>query len=186
MAITKISTSFINGAGTWTPVKNALLKINEAIDVINGITAGTSDGTFDTINVTGLVDSAATITTASIGVLEVEDFTVDAVEAGSFTMNKTGVVQTGTITSTVIANRQSFSVTTVSSTLATNTSATFTVTNSTVSATSIIVLSASTAGAGIPVASVASVGSGTFNIKLYNAGSASFDNTIVITAWVVV
>jgi hypothetical protein len=192
MPIKRIPQNYIDNDGCHTPIKTALEKANELVDAVNDITDGEGTETFENITVT----DTATIDTAEIATAEVEALDVNSATiaegeitslnstdiniSGTLVITKTAVTQLSTISTTVVANTQSGVITTVSSTLASNASATFTVTNSKVSASSMIQLTASTAGAGIPVASVNTIGSGTFNIRLYNAGSAALDNTVRI------
>jgi hypothetical protein len=96
------------------------------------------------------------------------------------------VTQTGTITTGVTINANAGVITTVSSTLATGTSAAFTVTNSAVEAGSVIVVSvqgyAGTYSAnGIPIANVQNVVAGAFNIVLSNVhASTALNNPVQI------
>lgn len=183
MAINKISTSFINGIGTWTPVKKALQKINELIDTVNGITDGEGTETFENIEVTDTATIATITGENATFSAEVETNSLTAVDfivSGNFGTSKTAVTQLTSITTTVVANTASGVITTVASTLAADAAATFTVTNDNVTATSVISLTASTQGTGTPVATINSRGSGTFNIKLYNVGSAALNNTVTI------
>lgn len=193
MAIDKIPNTYVNNNAAWIPLRTVAIKVNEVIDEVNDIIDGEGTETFENITVTDTATIENLGVNDTIGVETIDATTIETVtltaldfETGSFTMNKTSVVQTGSITTTVVANRQAFKITTVSSTLAADASATFTCTNSTVTANSVIVLSAYTSGAGQPIASVVSQGAGTFDIKVYNAGGVALDNTIVISAWVVV
>jgi len=83
------------------------------------------------------------------------------------------VTQITTITTGVTVNGMSGQITTVASTLAAQAAVEFVVTNTSVSATDVIAVSTTYAGAGSPVVSVAQVGSGTFSIVIFNATTAT-------------
>ncbi len=188
MSIEKIPSDYLANNAAWTPINTVGKKVNDVIDELNSITDGDSDGTFENISVT---DTSTLDTVVITGEILGPDDTYSVaiggliIEDGHLQVNKTAAVQDTSITTGVIVNnRSAFSITTVSSTLATNTSATFTVTSNLVTANSIIMISAATAGTGIPVATVLSKTAGSFDVKLYNSGTAAFNNTIRIDFWV--
>lgn len=139
-----------------------------------------------TVNTTSIVpvdgDLALTIDTIN-EFTSGDGVTVDGVvmKDGGVVVAKANVTQATSITTTVVANGPSGTITTVSSTIAADASETFTVTNSFATTTSNIQLTARTAGAGIPVPTIGTKSNGSFTIKLYNAHSSSaFNNTILI------
>ena len=106
---------------------------------------------------------------------------VDTLTANEVILNKGTVTQKISITNGVTINKAAGTITTVSSTIAHDAAASFTVTNSYAKSDSVIVVSAKTAGAGIPVATVDIKTNGSFGITLINAASsAAFNDTISI------
>lgn len=111
------------------------------------------------------------------------DTRIDALEA---IVDDGAVTQATSITTGVTLNKQSGVITTVSSTLAAQGSATFTVTNSTVTASSVVLVSANYGGAGIAVASVnAAPGSGSFVVRIDNAHGTNALNGVIRIHFVV-
>ena len=91
------------------------------------------------------------------------------------------VTQLTAITTAVTVNANNGIITTVSSTLGAGSNAAFTVNNSKVLATSRILLTAEHPGAGIPILITETIVNGSFNIRIYNLGSAAFNNVINIS-----
>ena len=90
------------------------------------------------------------------------------------------VTQITTISTGVTLNTSNGVITTVSSTLAADASASITVTNSKVLSTSNIHLTCVNAGGGVALATVTSMTAGSFVVKLTNVGTAAFDSVIKI------
>lgn len=129
-------------------------KIKQIIDAINAFA-------------TSIATTTATIVNATI--------------SGILSITKGTVTQASTISTAVVLNKQSGTITTVSSTLAHDTAATFTLTNSYITASSVIVVSGYTSGTGVLVASVVSRTAGSAVIQVMNAGTtAAFNNTLVV------
>lgn len=106
-------------------------------------------------------------------------------------VTKANVTQGTSITTGVTANGSAGIITTVSSTLAAETTAEFTVTNSSVSASSVVLVSVAdysgTYGTnGIPVVSVDTIGAGSFKVDLTNTHGTNALNGIVKIAYLVV
>ena len=93
-------------------------------------------------------------------------------------VSKDVVTQITSKTTGVALNVNAGVVTTVALTDAADTSFQFTVTNSLVSATSNIQLSVVNSGAGVAVATVTSIGSGSFVVRVNNAGVAAFNSVL--------
>ena len=91
------------------------------------------------------------------------------------------VTQITAISTAVTVNANNGIITTVSSTLGAGSNAAFTVNNSKVLATSRILLTAEHPGAGIPVLITETLTNGSFDIRIYNLGSAAFNNVINIS-----
>lgn len=99
--------------------------------------------------------------------------------------DKGTVTQITTISTGVTLSVLNGVITTVSSTLAADASASITVTNTKVTTASNIQLTCVSAGAGTPYASLVSVGSGSFVVKLTNIGTVALDSVIKIEFLVV-
>ena len=91
------------------------------------------------------------------------------------------VTQITAISTAVTVNANNGIITTVSSTLGAGSNAAFTVNNSKVLATSRILLTAEHPGAGLPILITETIVNGSFNIRIYNLGSAAFNNVINIS-----
>lgn len=91
------------------------------------------------------------------------------------------VTQITAISTAVTVNANNGIITTVSSTLAGGSNAAFTVNNSKVLATSRILLTAEHPGAGIPILITETITNGSFAIRIYNLGSAAFNNVVKIS-----
>lgn len=89
------------------------------------------------------------------------------------------VTQSSSITSGVTVNAEAGVITTVSSTLASNASAVFVVTNSKVLAGSKVLVSVQYAGNGIAYATISAVADGSFSVKLYNVHASAALNAAV-------
>jgi hypothetical protein len=90
------------------------------------------------------------------------------------------VTQLTAITTAVTVNANNGIITTVSSTLGAGSNAAFTVNNSKVLATSRILLTAEHPGAGLPILITETIVNGSFAIRIYNRGSAAFNNVVKI------
>jgi hypothetical protein len=90
------------------------------------------------------------------------------------------VTQSSSITSGVTVNAEAGVITTVSSTLAADASASFVVTNSKVLATSKVLVSVQYAGNGIAYSTISAIADGSFTVKLYNAHSSAALNAVVL------
>lgn len=130
-------------------------KIKEIIDDVNSITDGTY--TFDDLTVTNLTTDKPVIT-------------------------KGNVTQLTAITTGVTTNASAGVITTVSSTLAAGSNATFVVTNSKVTSSSVIMLTVDdSATAGLAKVNVQTVTNGAFSINITNIhGTNAFNNVIKI------
>lgn len=95
-------------------------------------------------------------------------------------VSKEAVTQITSKTTGVTSNVHAGVITTVALTDAADTSFQFTVTNSLVSATSNIQLSVVNSGTGVAVATVTSIGSGSFVIRVNNAGVAAFNSVVKV------
>jgi len=97
-------------------------------------------------------------------------------------VQKANVTQATSITTGVTANGSSGVITTVSSTLAADASATFTLTNSKITAASVILLQVAYGGtaAGNPIVVLDNLAAGSVDIILTNAGTAALDATVDI------
>jgi hypothetical protein len=91
------------------------------------------------------------------------------------------VTQITAISTAVTVNANNGIITTVSSTLGAGSNAAFTVNNSKVLATSRILLTAEHPGAGIPILITETITNGSFAIRIYNLGSAAFNNVVKIS-----
>lgn len=163
MSIQKLTGYFLglNLNGIPKPIK---VKINEIIDTVNGITDGGSS--FDTI----------TELTSDSGV------TVDGllIKDGGIVPTKGAVTQITNITTGVTMNTKAGIITTVSSTLAADTSATFTLTSSAIVAGGLVFATINTyAGTGNPVIEKVTPsalgGSATITIRNVSASAALND-----------
>jgi hypothetical protein len=123
--------------------------------------------------------SAGNITADVVGDLT-GDVTGDLV--GSVVLTKGTVTQLVGITTGVTVNAPAGVITTVSSTLAAGSNATFIVTNSFVTATSVVQLTVDdSATAGLAKLNVQTVGAGVFSVNVTNIHSANaFNNTLDI------
>ena len=90
------------------------------------------------------------------------------------------VTQITAISTAVTVNANNGIITTVSSTLGAGSNAAFTVNNSKVLATSRILLTADHPGAGVPILITETIVNGSFAIRIYNVGSAAFNNVVKI------
>lgn len=110
---------------------------------------------------------------------------------GGITIPSGNVSQATSITTAVTDNKVSGIITTVSSTLAANATATFTVNNSLVTASSrvyasVVSYSGTYATNGLPCVNVGSIASGSFAIQLFNAhGTNALSGTVSISFLVV-
>lgn len=146
-------------------------QFNELVDVVNDITDGTSE--FNTISEA----------TSGSGV------TVDGtlLKDGGVVLTKGTVTQLTAITTGVTVNAPAGVITTVSSTLAAGSNATFIVTNSFVTATSVIQLTVNdSATAGLAKLNVQTVGAGVFSINVTNIHSANAFNNVLKIHFLVV
>ena len=91
------------------------------------------------------------------------------------------VTQLTAITTAVTVNAQNGIITTVSSTLAGNSNAIFTVNNDTVLPTSRILLTVEHPGAGIPVLITEALANGSFDIRICNVSANAFNNVLKIS-----
>ena len=91
------------------------------------------------------------------------------------------VTQLTAITTAVTVNANNGIITTVSSTLAGNSNAAFTVNNDKVLSTSRILLTVEHPGAGIPVLITETITNGSFDIRIYNVSSNAFTNVLKIS-----
>jgi hypothetical protein len=91
------------------------------------------------------------------------------------------VTQLTAITTAVTVNANNGIITTVSSTLAGNSNAAFTVNNDKVLSTSRILLTVEHPGAGIPVLITETITNGSFDIRIYNVSSNAFTNVLNIS-----
>ena len=89
------------------------------------------------------------------------------------------VTQATSITNGVTVNAESGVITTVSSTLASNASASFVVTNSKVLASSQVLVSVNYAGNGIAYATTSAIADGSFTVKLYNVHASAALNAAI-------
>lgn len=115
--------------------------------------------------------------------------TIDSVllKDGSVVLPKGTVTQLTAITTGVEVNASAGVITTVSSTLAAGSNATFIVTNSHVTATSVILLTPDdSATAGLAKLNVQTVGAGVFSINITNVHSANAFNNVVKIHFLVV
>jgi hypothetical protein len=110
---------------------------------------------------------------------------VDTITASRVIMSKDSVTQITSITTGVTLNKNSGFVSTVSSTLAADVSATFTVTNSFVKAGSIVQCNIVnyTGTTGLPSVRVNAIADGTFDIILSNNHSSAVLNGVVKVAF---
>jgi len=143
------------GADVQSFPKTQQDKIVEIIDAVNAITDGTYS--FDALTVTALTTDKATIT-------------------------KGNVTQQTAITTAVTSNAAAGVITTVSSTLAAGSNATFVVNNSKVTSTSVIMLTVDdSATAGLAKVNVQTVTNGAFSVNITNIhGANAFNNVIKI------
>ena len=91
------------------------------------------------------------------------------------------VTQLTAISTAVTVNAHNGIITTVSSTLAGNSNAAFTVNNDKVLSTSRILLTVEHPGAGIPVLITETITNGSFDIRIYNVSSNAFTNVLKIS-----
>ena len=91
------------------------------------------------------------------------------------------VTQLTAISTAVTVNAHNGIITTVSSTLAGNSNASFTVNNSKVTTLSKILLTVNHPGAGIPVLITESLLNGSFAIRIYNVSATAFTSTLKIS-----
>ena len=91
------------------------------------------------------------------------------------------VTQLTAISTAVTVNANNGIITTVSSSLAGNSNAAFTVNNSKVLTTSRILLTVEHPGAGIPVLITETYTNGSFDIRIYNVSATAFNNILKIS-----
>ncbi len=91
------------------------------------------------------------------------------------------VTQLTAISTAVTVNVNNGIITTVSSSLAGNSNAAFTVNNSKVLTTSRILLTVEHPGAGIPVLITETYTNGSFDIRIYNVSATAFNNILKIS-----
>lgn len=177
MAITNPKNSFLGAPDVKTFPKKQYDKIVEIIDVVNGLTDGTGDGSFDDVTVADdLVvngDSAVTgVSTLTGGII-----------AGKGNVTQINAITTGVATGAKPAGV----ITTVSSTLAAGVNATFIVTNALVTAASVIQLTPDdSASAGLAHLNVQTVGAGVFSINITNIHSANAFNNVIKIHYLIV
>lgn len=122
---------------------------------------------------------------------EASAYLAAAIAAGdgvsSIVSDKGTVTQATSITTGVTLNARNGIITTVSSTLAADTEATFTVTNSAVVAGSNVILGVTypAASAGTPVANVGAISNGSFTVVLTNVNPSNALNAVVKIGFVV-
>jgi hypothetical protein len=201
MAINKISTSFINGIGAWTPIKTALLKINELID--NANSGGGNTEIFENITVTdtATIQNIAAVAVASDDVLTdtcsitnsltvstINEFVNDSgvtivglkIKEGGLEAVLSTVTQDTSITTSVATSGHFGIITTVSSTLAAGAYTQFTMNNSLIGTDSYVrVTIAEYAGQGIPVVSVQTLLSKQSIIKIGNTHPTEALNNVL-------
>lgn len=151
--------SVVTVGGTQTLTNKTLTSPTMTAPVL-GVATGTS------LAVTGLITSSSP--SAGIGY---------ATGAG------VAATQSSSITTTVVGNGASGTITTVSSTLATGVDASFTFTNSSIAANDVVVVSTKSYGGtadGIPVAAVQATASGSCIINIMNNGAVTLDAPIVL------
>ena len=98
--------------------------------------------------------------------------------------DKTTVTQQTSITTGVTASALNSVITTVSSTLAADASASFVVTNTKVTTASNIQITCFNSGAGVAIANVTAISAGSFTIKLTNCGTSAFNSAIKLNVLV--
>lgn len=162
MAIKKLKKKSLLGRVRLEKLSQDLF--NEVVDAINNVQDGTSS--FDTISEL----------TAAAGV------TVDGVllKDGGAQLAKGTVTQQTSITTGVTVNAPVGVITTVSTTVAAGSNASFTVTNSFCKSTSVIQLTVDdSATAGLAKLNVQSVGNGSFVINITNVHAANAFNNVI-------
>lgn len=165
MSIDKIPNSYVNNNATWTPLKTTAKKVNEIIDIVNGITDGEYDFTNVEISDTLTVDTINEYTAAN-GVA------IDGLLIKDSKLSPTigTITQDTSIVTGVILNTPFGIITTVSSTLAASSYTGFTLTNSTILSTSIILVSiVGYQGDGIPSITVHTAFDGSVALRLNNS-----------------
>lgn len=165
-------------------------QFNELVDVVNDITDGTSS--FDTISeltdaagvtIDGVLLKDSTVKTDTIvEKTSAAGVTLDGTKLkdGGIILVKGVVTQLTGITTGVEVNAPAGVITTVSSTLAAGSNATFIVTNSFVTETSVVQLTVDdSATAGLAKLNVQTVGNGVFSINVTNIHSANAFNNVL-------
>ena len=152
-------------------VGNMFLAPNAGVDMLSAGTLFLGQDVATTVQVGGGGSTA----TVNIGNTNVPSTTV---VFGKFNLNHSTVTQITSITTSVIINASSGVITTVSSTLAAQANATFTVTNNTIVAASVVNVSLGTYSGtfgtnGTPLVSVPTVAAGSFSITIYNAHASN-------------
>jgi hypothetical protein len=90
------------------------------------------------------------------------------------------VTQLTSITTAVTVNANNGIITTVSSTLGSGFNTVFTVNNSKVLATSRILITVEYSGTGLPILFTENIANGSFDINIFNLGSAAFNNVVKV------
>lgn len=96
------------------------------------------------------------------------------------------VTQITAISTPVTVNANNGIITTISSTLAGNSNAAFTVNNDKVLATSRILLTVDHPGAGIPVLITETITNGSFDIRIYNVSAATAFNNVLRISYLII
>lgn len=159
----------INAAPVLFQEFNELVDSNNEIDGrVEDLEAGTFSGDITT--------SGDVYATGFIGTLQGD------VNTSSLTIDTNTVTQLTSISTGVTVTKRSGVITTVSSTLAADSSASFVVTaTGLVTTTSRVLLTVEYGGNGVPVCTLSTVATNSFTVKLYNAHpSAAFNNTLKI------
>lgn len=161
-------------------------KIKEIIDEVNSIS---DDGVIiaDSIVPTlGSLTIQGGISNAGFGIMESDKFS-GPIETSSFTADGATVTQATSITTGVTINKISGLITTVSSTLAAGSSATFTVSNDNVDTNDLVFINVNQGSStGIAIGYVTNITSNAFDIVIRNIhGATAFNNTIKISFFVV-
>jgi chromosome condensin MukBEF complex kleisin-like MukF subunit len=94
--------------------------------------------------------------------------------------NTANVTQLTSITTAVTVNANNGIITTVSSTLAAGFNTVFTVNNSKVLTTSRILITVEYSGTGLPILFTENIVNGSFDINIFNLGSAAFNNVVKV------
>jgi len=185
MAIKQVDKYFLGSILTNPKVYYA--KIKELIDGVNGLTDGTiTPNTIVPASGTLAITGNETVS-GTLAVTGTSTLTGQVALNGGLTVGKATVTQLTSITTGVTVNASAGVITTVSSTLAAGSNATFIVTNSKAIVGSVVMLTVDDSStAGLAKVNVQTVAAGVFSINITNIHATNAFNNVLRIHFLVV